>query len=97
MSGKKTIMVEGTECYCFPIPVSTKDDPLDDVKWFGECTYHRLFYLNQSDQQRSRELSLAITNMQQALMWLDVHINRRKSGIQSEDSLVAYGVVESNP
>ena len=85
MSDQQTFMVEGAECYCLPVPVATKDDPLDDVKWFGECVYHRLFYLNQKDQQRSRELSLAITNLQQAMFWIEVHTNRRRSGIPNGD------------
>lgn len=39
--------------------------------------YHRLFYMNQEDQQRSRELSLAITNLQQAGFWITAHQNVR--------------------
>jgi hypothetical protein len=72
------VMTEDTEFVPFPIPKDVFYDRVENVKWFLDCTYHRLYYLNQPDQQRSRELSLAITNLQQAGFWLDVHINVRK-------------------
>ena len=87
MKERDTVMVEGCECILFPIPAVTQDDPLDDADWFGKCFFARLNALNQSGSpERSREMSLAITNLQQALMWLESHTDRRRKGIPDDDA-----------
>lgn len=71
--GSQRVMVEGVPCIMFPIPAETEGDLYKDAEFFLHCAYHRLFFMNQSDQQRSRELSLAITNIEQSMHWFETH------------------------
>lgn len=82
MAERETVFVEGTECYLFPVPLDTKGDPFKDAEFFLHCAYHRLYHMNQPGQQRSRELSLAITNIEQSMQWFGVH--GRKHGFAVE-------------
>lgn len=84
MSSRDRVVVEGVECILFPIPADTEGDRLKDAEFFLNCAFSRLYYLNQPDQQRSRELSLAVTNLQQAQHWFATHVNRVENGIPNE-------------